>query len=154
MLFRSRYEEGLAPEARQLAEGLAPVLGRRPETTTDASTAAITLRRADVAPPAADSVQTEAYRLTIDPESGIEIVGTTDAGVFYGVQSLEAWLPVRAHQAPSPPVAVPAARIVDGPRFGYRGLHLDVSRNFQSVAAVKRLLDVMAFYKQIGRAHV
>ena len=142
-----RYEEGLAPEARQLAEGLAPVLGRRPETTTDAPTAAITLRRADVTPPAADSVQTEAYRLTIDPESGIEIVGTTDAGVFYGVQSLEAWLPVRAHQAPSPPVAVPAARIVDGPRFGYRGLHLDVSRNFQSVAAVKRLLDVMAFYK-------
>ncbi len=142
-----QYEDGLAPEARQLADDLAPVLGQRPETTTSATDAAITLRRADVAAPPTDSVQAEAYRLTIDRDQGIEIVGTTDAGVFYGIQSLEAWLPVDAYKAPSPPVAVPAARIVDAPRFGYRGLHLDVSRNFQSVEAVKRLLDVMAFYK-------
>ncbi len=142
-----RYEDGLAPEARQLADGLAPVLGRRPKTTTDALDAAITLRRADVTPPTADSVHAEAYRLTIDSEDGIEIVGTTDAGVFYGVQSLEAWLPVDAYRAPSPPVEVRAARIADAPRFDYRGFHLDVARNFQPVEAVKRLLDIMAFYK-------
>jgi hexosaminidase len=142
-----RYEEGLASEARQLAAGLAPVLGRRPATLTEATDAAITLRRADVQMPSADSISAEAYRLTIDPNEGIEIVGTTDAGVFYGVQSLEAWLPIHAYEAPSPPVDVPAARIVDAPRFDYRGLHLDVSRNFQPVAAVKRLLDIMAFYK-------
>jgi len=142
-----QHEDGLAPEARQLADGLAPVLGRRPETTTEATNAAITLRRADVAAPTTDSVQAEAYRLTIDREAGIEIVGTTDTGVFYGVQSLAAWLPVDAYTAPSPPVDVPAARIVDAPRFDYRGLHLDVSRNFQSVEAVKRLLDIMASYK-------
>ena len=141
------YEDGLAPEARQLADGLAPVLRRRPETTTSAPDAAITLRRAEVAAPTTDSVQAEAYRLTIDREAGIEIVGTTDTGVFYGVQSLAAWLPVDAYRAPSPPVDVPAARIVDAPRFDYRGLHLDVSRNFQSLEAVKRLLDIMAFYK-------
>jgi len=142
-----QHESGLAPEARQLADGLAPVLGRRPETTTEATNAAITLRRADVAAPTTDSVQAEAYRLTIDPDDGIEVVGTTDAGVFYGVQSLEAWFPVDAYRSPSPPVAVPAGRIVDAPRFDYRGLHLDVSRNFQSVEAVKQLLDIMAAYK-------
>jgi hexosaminidase len=142
-----RYEKGLASEARQLAAGLAPVLGRRPRTTTEATDAAITLRRGNVTPPMADSARAEAYQLSVDPEAGIEIVGTTGAGVFYGVQSLEAWLPVDAYRAPSPPVAVPAVRITDGPRFDYRGLHLDVSRNFQSVEAVKRLLDIMAFYK-------
>ena len=140
------YEPGLASEAQQLAAGLAPVLGQRPGTT-QGGTAAITLRRADFSGSAADSVKAEAYRLTIDPDEGIEIVGTTDAGVFYGVQSLEAWLPVGAYTASSPPVSVPAARIVDAPRFDYRGFHLDVSRNFRSVEAVKGLLDIMAFYK-------
>ncbi|WP_263784640.1 family 20 glycosylhydrolase [Salinibacter grassmerensis] len=142
-----RYEEGLAAEARQLAEGLAAVLGRRPQTTTTDSAAAITLRRAAGTPPATDSASAEAYRLTVDPDTGITVTGATDTGVFYGVQSLEAWLPVEAYRAPSSPVDVPAARVVDAPRFGYRGLHLDVARNFQPVAAVKRLLDVMAFYK-------
>ena len=98
-------------------------------------------------PPATDSASAEAYRLTVDPDTGITVTGATDTGVFYGVQSLEAWLPVEAYRAPSSPVDVPAARVVDAPRFGYRGLHLDVARNFQPVAAVKRLLDVMAFYK-------
>jgi len=141
------YEDGLAPEARQLATGLAPVLGQRPETRKAAPDAAITLRRADVSPTVSDSVKADAYRLAVDPDDGIEIVGTTDAGVFYGAQSLGAWLPVQAYKTPSPPVEVPAARIVDAPRFDYRGFHLDVSRNFRSVEAVKRLLDIMAFYK-------
>jgi hexosaminidase len=142
-----RYEAGLRSEAEQLAEGLAPVLGGRPTTTTEAETAAIVLRRADVASPTADTVHAEAYRLTVDPSGGIEIVGTTPAGVFYGVQSLQAWLPVSAYGAGGSSVSVPAVRIADAPRFGYRGLHLDVSRNFQSADAVKRLIDVMATYK-------
>ncbi len=141
------YEAGLASEARQLAAGLAPVLGRRPEIVTGTSGAAITLRRADVPAPASGAKAAEAYRLTVTPKGGIDIVGTTDAGVFYGVQTLEAWLPVAAYAAPAPPVSVPAVRIVDAPRFAYRGMHLDVSRNFQPVDAVKELLDIMAFYK-------
>ncbi|WP_263810545.1 MULTISPECIES: family 20 glycosylhydrolase [Salinibacter] len=142
-----RYEAGLAAEARQLADGLADVLGRRPRTTRTDSAAAITLRRAEGTPPAVDTASAEAYRLTVDPDTGIVITGATDAGVFYGGQSLEAWLPVAAYRAPSSPVDVPAVQVLDAPRFGYRGLHLDVARNMQSVAAVKRLLDVMAFYK-------
>jgi hexosaminidase len=141
------YEAGLAPEARQLAAGLAPALGRRPEIVNGKTDAAITLRRADVPAPRPGATGAEAYRLTVTPDGGIEIAGATDAGVFYGVQTLEAWLPVEAYAAPAPPVSVPAVRIVDAPRFAYRGMHLDVSRNFRSVAAVKELLDIMAFYK-------
>lgn len=141
------YEKGLSTEAQQLAAGLAPVLGGRPTTTAGGEEASIVLRMAKVVPPRSDSAHPDAYLLTIDPENGIEIVGSTKTGVFYGIQSLEAWLPVSAYRAPSPPVTVPAARIVDGPRFDYRGLHLDVSRNFQSMESVKRLLDIMASYK-------
>ena len=141
-----QYETGLENEARRLAEGLAPAVGTV-RTTTTATAPAITLRRADVRPPTADTAPAEAYRLRVDPDDGIEIVGTTAAGVFYGAQSLQAWLPVAAYGAGTGPVDVPAVTIADAPRFGYRGLHLDVSRNFQPPEAVKRLLDVMAAYK-------
>jgi len=154
-----QYEEGLASEARQLAAGLASVLGRRPPTTRSATDPAITLRRGPVPSPDShsvhgavsardsDAVRIGVYRLSIDPKDGIDIVGTTSEGVFYGIQSLEAWLPLDTYTNPSSPVSVPAGTLVDAPRFPYRGLHLDVSRNFQSVEAVKRLLDIMAAYK-------
>ena len=35
----------------------------------------------------------------------------------------------------------------DSPKFGWRGLHLDVSRHFFSVDEVKRFIDLMTFYK-------
>jgi hexosaminidase len=140
-----QYEPGLESEARRLAAGLEGAVGPA-TTTTTADDPAIRLRRADVRAPTADTVHAEAYRLEVTPGGGVEIVGTTAAGVFYGAQSLQAWLPVAAYGAGTGPVSVPAVSIADAPRFGYRGLHLDVARNFQSADAVKRLLDVMAFY--------
>ncbi len=142
-----RYERGLETEAQHLADGLDAVVGDSSTLSTSASDPAVTLRRADVRDPRTDSVHAEAYRLTIDPSGGVTITGTSDAGVFYGVQSLQSWLPVSAYDASTASVSLPAAEITDAPRFGYRGLHLDVSRNFQSAEAVKRLLDVMATYK-------
>lgn len=37
--------------------------------------------------------------------------------------------------------------ITDAPRFEYRGMMLDVSRNFVQKATVLKLLDLMATYK-------
>jgi hexosaminidase len=37
--------------------------------------------------------------------------------------------------------------VEDAPRFGFRGLHLDVSRNFQTKETILRLLDLISFYK-------
>ena len=86
----------------------------------------------------------EAYELVIDPATGVRIVGVSPAGVFYGLQSFRALL--------TPPtkgsgVVLPALRVVDAPRFGYRGFMLDVARNFHPKAAVFRTLDLMARYK-------
>ena len=89
---------------------------------------------------------TEAYDLTIDPATGIRIVGASPAGVFYGLQTLRGLLP-----APTPGggggVTLPALHVVDAPRFGYRGFMLDVGRNFHPKSAVLRTLDLMARYK-------
>lgn len=85
----------------------------------------------------------EAYELDLDPRRGLRITGNTAAGVFYGVQTLRSLLPARA----SAEVALPAVRIVDAPRFPYRGLMIDVARNFHSKARVLRVLDLMARYK-------
>ena len=58
--------------------------------------------------------------------------------LFYGMQTLRQ-LYVGGE--------VPCVSIRDNPRFGYRGLHLDVSRHFFSKEEVMKLLDVMSFYK-------
>lgn len=37
--------------------------------------------------------------------------------------------------------------MIDSPRYPYRGMHIDVSRNFHSKAQILKLLDVMTMYK-------
>jgi hexosaminidase len=86
----------------------------------------------------------EAYELVVDPAAGIRIVGNSAAGVFYGVQSLRSLLPA---PAAGKGLSLPALKVVDAPRFGYRGFMLDVARNFQSKAEILRVLDLMARHK-------
>ena len=94
----------------------------------------------------------EAYEMVVDPKEGVRIVGNSPAGVFYGMQSLRGLLPAAAGplqgaKAAAAAVALPALRVVDAPRFGHRGLMLDVARNFQPKAQVFRVLDLMSRYK-------
>jgi hexosaminidase len=49
--------------------------------------------------------------------------------------------------SPENTVKLPCVTIEDHPRFGYRGMMLDVSRHFFNVAEVKKVLDLMAYYK-------
>src|SRR3989454_2688611 len=86
----------------------------------------------------------EAYSLVVDPVQGVRIVGVSPTGVFYGLQSLRSLLP-----APTPRagLVLPAIRVVDAPRFGYRGFMLDVARNFHPKPVVLRTLDLLARYK-------
>lgn len=88
----------------------------------------------------------EGYRLTIN-EKGIVITGYDAAGVFYGIQSLLALIPANNYLGKTSDVNIPAVHINDAPRFGFRSVHLDVSRNFQTKETVLRILDVLARYK-------
>jgi hexosaminidase len=73
----------------------------------------------------------------------------TAAGLFRGVQTLRQLLPetVEVDGIQSGPWIVPPGRIVDRPRFVYRGVMLDVARYFFGVADVKRVIDLAALYK-------
>ncbi len=89
----------------------------------------------------------EAYRLRVNNDHSILIEGSDAAGVFYGMQSLLALFPVEDLLRQNPSLSLPVIEIEDAPRFGYRGLHVDVSRNFQSTNTIKKVMDAMAYYK-------
>jgi hexosaminidase len=85
----------------------------------------------------------EAYRLTINADKGIAIVGNSAAGVAYGLQTLRDLLPLPG----SKELALNELTIVDAPRFAYRGFQLDVARNFHDKQTVLKWLSLMARYK-------
>jgi hexosaminidase len=90
----------------------------------------------------------EGYSLTVAPDS-VVIRAPTQAGLFYGAQTLLQLLPPAIFSAK--PVAgnweIPCAQIEDWPRFKWRGLMLDVARHFYSKPEVEQILDVMASQK-------
>ncbi|KQZ34148.1 family 20 glycosylhydrolase [Duganella sp. Root1480D1] len=87
----------------------------------------------------------EAYTLAVDA-NGVTINGNSAAGVAHGLQSLRDLLPLPAAGSKQA-VELPVLTVTDAPRFAYRGLMLDVSRNFQPKQTVFRLLDLMARFK-------
>ena len=89
----------------------------------------------------------EAYILNIDPQQGIIIMGADEAGVFYGIQSLLSLFPADLNNVFETVVSVPSINVVDGPRFPYRGMHLDVSRSFHSKQNVMKFIELISSYK-------
>ena len=93
----------------------------------------------------------EGYELTITADS-VRLEAAEAAGLFYGVQTLRQLLPAgieseQSAQRMASAWTVPAGRIVDRPRFAWRGTMLDVARHFFSVDEVKQYMDVLALYK-------
>ena len=89
----------------------------------------------------------ESYQLKVT-DQGVTITAPTEAGVFYGIQTLRKSLPI----ALGADVALPAVEIKDAPRFGYRGAHFDVSRHFFTIDEVKTYIDMLALHN-MNRLH-
>ena len=89
----------------------------------------------------------EAYQLKVDA-SQVVISSPSEAGVFYGIQTLRKAVDV----AEGSNVELPAVEIKDQPRFGYRGMMLDVGRHFFSIDEIKTYIDMMALHN-INRFH-
>ncbi|MFS0867788.1 beta-N-acetylhexosaminidase [Microbacterium sp. 179-B 1A2 NHS] len=83
----------------------------------------------------------ESYRLDADA-AGIRIDGADAAGLFYGVQTVGQLIVGDADGW-----TVPAVAIDDAPRFGYRGVMLDVARHFHPVETVTAYIDRAASLK-------
>lgn len=90
----------------------------------------------------------EGYNLTVTAD-GINIEAATPAGLYYAFQTLKKILPanVMAGVKEDKAYSLPLVTIADEPRCDYRGFMLDVSRHFFTVDEVKRMLDVMSYYK-------
>lgn len=80
----------------------------------------------------------EAYHLVVTPKR-IVITGQSNAGVYYGLQSL---MQLAANGS-----SIKACNITDWPAFAWRGYMIDGGRNFMPMNLLKQQIDVMARYK-------
>ncbi|HWB92180.1 MAG TPA: beta-N-acetylhexosaminidase, partial [Puia sp.] len=97
-----------------------------------------------------DRLGSEGYELSVTP-SAIKISANSPAGVFHGIQTLMQLLPEHLGSmepdGSRPSSSVPCVEITDYPRFGWRGLMLDVSRHFFTKKEVEEYIDQMSRYK-------
>jgi hexosaminidase len=91
----------------------------------------------------------ENYGLTIDPNT-IYLSASSAKGYFYALQTLFQLLPPEVFESKKVngmAWTVPAVRIVDKPRYQYRGLMLDVGRHFMPISFIKKMIDQLALHK-------
>lgn len=140
------YQEGLKNEADHLAGLLSQLTGQSfyPAVGTEEMANSILLRQSDFD---VNGINKEAYRLEVRSNKNIIINGTDNAGVYYGIQSLISLLPVNVFSGTADVVTMEVLTIEDAPRFPYRGIHIDVARNFQEKETILKILDLLAFYK-------
>jgi hexosaminidase len=88
------------------------------------------------------------YTLEVSPKR-IDIKASSPQGMFYAVQTLMQLLPKQIENNSLQKVAwkVPAVNISDAPRFGWRGVMLDVSRHYFGKEYVKKFIDQLARLK-------
>ncbi|MEO8227597.1 MAG: beta-N-acetylhexosaminidase [Gemmatimonadota bacterium] len=133
--------------ARQLVRYLEPATGFNLAVRTRGTPAGnrivlrrdTTLRRLGV----------EGYRL--DVRAGVVTIRAAEpAGLFHGVQTIRQLLPPDIlREAPVGDVrwTMPAVTIEDMPRYGWRGMHLDVARHFMPKEFVLKYIDLLALHK-------
>ncbi|GAB5520050.1 MAG: family 20 glycosylhydrolase [Rhodothermales bacterium] len=144
------HDEGLAQEAAYLAEQLGARLGIGVLEVREGYPQVMEGIRLYFGS-SETNPHPESYQVTV-VEKGVRLFAPEPAGVFYGIQSLLAMLPIESWTAPATRLPLPIGQITDAPRFDYRGMHLDVGRHFHGPSTVKKLIDGMAFYK-LNRLH-
>lgn len=100
------------------------------------------------------NLKEEAYQLEVTPKE-IYIKASGAKGFFYALQTIRQMLPPSIESAElikGVSWIVPAVSISDEPRFGYRGLMLDVARFFIPKENVLRIIDCMAMLK-VNKLH-
>ena len=95
----------------------------------------------------------DGYTLEVK-ESGVEIKTSSYGGELYALQTLMQLLPREffANVVCQAEWSIPMVSIKDKPQFEHRGFMMDVARHFFDKDEVKKVLDIMAFYK-LNRFH-
>lgn len=143
--------DSIAAEAERFAEHMGEVAGMAVEVVAKAVTSLITVTHKT----GAEALAPEGYTLKVT-STGVTIGATTATGCYYAFQTLKKLLPPHVMagvpDAKVASYALPVVDIADEPRFAYRGFMLDVSRHFFELDELKRMIDVMAYYK-MNRFH-
>ncbi len=144
LLVDTRNEQSFAI-ARLFAAQLAQARGLRLDVQTSSAAgedrAAIVL---SLAPDDASVPPGEGYDLTVDTHR-IRVVAREPRGLFYGGVTLSQLL--TPESTPATSIDVPALRVVDQPRFAWRGAMLDSVRHFQPPQFIERFIDQLAELK-------
>ncbi len=127
--------EALKQNAEFLANYLQELTQRKPSLTTSTSEKNAIILKTDL-----KNSNPEAYEIIVSSNT-IIINGSTDAGVFYGIQTLRKSTPVGTSN-----VLYTSVTIKDEPRFKHRGVMLDVARHYQSAEYVKKFIDMLALH--------
>ena len=90
-------------------------------------------------------LEAEGYRLTV-ADDRVEVVAADAAGASHAIESL-------AQQAAYDEGLVRPFTVTDAPRYPFRGLHIDLARNFHSKEELLKLIDAMALYK-LNKLHL
>lgn len=130
--------EKMDRNAQFLAEAIEEATGIRPAIVHQTATSnCIRLGLCDTLS------QAEGYHLQISKQQ-IALEGATEAGVFYGIQTLFKALPLT--KGTERVAILPAGEVVDYPRFPYRGFLVDVGRHYFPLSYLKQLVDMMALH--------
>ena len=90
----------------------------------------------------------EGYSLSVADQNTVEILASSYAGLFYGYQTFRQLCSPLLESGGKPVNSiVPGVDIIDEPSFGYRGMHLDVSRHFFDIDFIKTYIDMIALHK-------
>jgi len=92
------------------------------------------------------SLPPEGYKLRIS-DAHIDMEAADEGGIFYAYQSLKSAMPLSVWRQAQPEIIIPALMVEDAPRFSYRGLHIDIARNFQTKESLMKMINWMAMYK-------
>ncbi len=137
-------DESVLPLARMFAEKVNFLTGINVSVTASAKGKNILLLVNRIRN---NEIGSEGYILEINP-SYIEVSANSPSGICYGLQSLQHLISLNGSvEEKEQTIAVPSVSIVDYPRFAWRGLMLDVSRNFFDKEFIKRFMDQMVAYK-------
>lgn len=140
--------EGQAEQVRQFTELLTRAGGFTPRIKVDS-------RKGDVCLVTDVTLKSEAYKLEITIKK-ITIRASDLQGFYYALQSIRQLLPsaIESEQVTeNVDWTVPALTITDQPRFGYRGLLVDVARFFSPKENLLRIIDCMAMLK-LNKLHL
>ncbi len=144
---------GTQPEARYLADALAPATGFSLEVTEDDNNTESNFIYLKLDPTLV-ALGDEGYHLRVQKDR-IEAAAAKPAGIFYACQTLRQLLPVEIFsdsQVDGIEWSIPCVSIKDKPRFEWRGHLFDCCRHFFDKETVKRAIDLLALHK-MNRLH-